>query len=75
MAEAAVEKEILTELRTIQDSITSLKEEFAYIRDYIEDSKLTEEEREQLNESLAKIRAGDTSDFVSWEKAKTELGL
>lgn len=36
-----------------------------------EDTKLTEEERKQLEESITKIKAGNTSDFVPWKKVKT----
>ena len=43
--------------------------------EFIEDTKLAEEERKQLNESISKIKAGSTSGFVSWKKAKKELGM
>jgi len=38
-------------------------------------TKLTEEERKQLEESISKIKSGNTSDFVSWKKAKKGLGI
>ena len=46
-----------------------------YIMEQIKNTKLTEEERKQLNESISKIKAGSTSDFVSWKKAKKRLGM
>ena len=48
---------------------------FDYIMEYIEDTKLTEEERKQLDGSISKIKAGSTSGFVSWKRAKKELGM
>src|SRR3989338_2646441 len=63
--------------RTIdmKKSIETLRKDIDYLVEYIGDTKLTEEERKQLDESIAKISAGDTSDFVSWKEAKKELGI
>ena len=75
MAELDFQKQILGTLSEMKDSIENLKKDINYITEYIEDTKLTEEERKQLDESKSKIRAGNTSDFVSWKTAKKELGM
>ena len=68
MSETAFEKQILSKLASVEKKVD-------HIMEYIEDTKLTEEERKQLNESISKIKAGSASDFVSWKKAKKELGM
>ena len=68
MSEIAFEKQILSKLASVEKKVD-------HIMEYIEDTKLTEEERKQLNESISKIKAGNTSDFVSWKTAKKELGM
>ena len=68
MSETAFEKQILSKLAIVEKKVD-------YIMEYIEDTKLTEEERKQLDESISKIKAGNTSDFVSWKSAKKELGM
>ena len=75
MAELDFQKQILGTLSEMKNSIETLKKDINYITEYIEDTKLTEEERKQLDESISKIRAGNTSDFVSWKTAKKELGM
>ena len=59
----------------MKNCIETLKKDVGYITEYIEDTKLTEEERKQLDESISKIKAGNTSDFISWKTAKKELGM
>ena len=68
MSETAFEKQILSKLASVEKKVD-------HIMEYIEDTKLTEEERKQLDGSISKIKAGGTSDFVSWKKAKKELGM
>ena len=63
MSEITFEKQILSKLASVEKKVD-------HIMEYIEDTKLTEEERKQLNESISKIKTGSTSDFVSWKKAK-----
>ena len=75
MAEADVQKQILGTLAEMQSSIETLKKDISYLTGYIEDTKLTQEERKQLEESIVKIKTGNTSDFVSWKHAKKELGI
>ena len=75
MAELDFQKQILGTLSEMKNSIESLKKDISYITEYIEDTKLTEEEIKQLDESISKVRAGNTSDFVSWKTAKKELGM
>ena len=75
MAELDFQKQILGTLSEMKNSIETLRKDVNYITEYIEDTKLTEEERKQLDESLSKVRSGNTSDFVSWKTAKKELGM
>ena len=75
MAEMDFQKQILGTLAEMKNSIETLKKDVSYLTEYIEDTKLTEEERKQLDESISKVRAGNTSDFVSWKTAKKELGM
>jgi len=75
MAEVDFQKQILGTLSEMKSSIETLKKDINYLTEYIEDTKLTEEERKQLEESISKIKSGNTSDFVSWKTAKKELGM
>ena len=68
MSETTFEKQILSKLASVEKKVN-------HIMEYIEDTKLTEEERKQLDGSISKIKAGSTSDFISWKKAKKELGM
>ena len=70
MAEVDFQKQILGTLSEMKSSIETLKKDINYLTEYIEDTKLTEEERKQLDESISKIKGGNTSDFVSWKTAK-----
>ena len=69
------QKQVLGTLEEMKSSIETLRKDVNYLTDYIEDTKLTEEERKQLDESISKIKSGNTSDFVSWKTAKKELGM
>ena len=75
MAELDFQKQILGTLSEMKSNIETLRKDVNYITEYIEDTKLTGEERKQLEQSMSKIKAGDTSDFVSWKKAKKEIGI
>ena len=75
MAEVDFQKQILGTLSEMKNSIETLKKDIGYITEYIEDTKLTEEERKQLDESISKIKEGNTSNFISWKTAKKELGM
>jgi len=69
------QKQVLGTLEEMKSSIETLRKDVNYLTEYIEDTKLTEEERKQLDESISKVRSGNTSDFVSWKTAKKELGM
>jgi len=69
------QKQVLGTLEEMKSSIETLRKDVNYLTEYIEDTKLTEEERKQLDESISKIKSGNTSDFVSWKKAKKEIGM
>ena len=75
MAESEFQKRILGTLVEMKDSIEVLKKDINYLTEYIADTKLTKEERKELDASILKIKAGNTSDFVSWKIAKKELGI
>lgn len=75
MAELDFQKQVIGTLTEMKRSIEILRKDVDYLADYVEDTKLTQEERKQLDASIAKIRAGDTSDFISWKEAKKELGV
>ncbi|MBS3102524.1 hypothetical protein J4458_03685 [Candidatus Woesearchaeota archaeon] len=69
------QKQVLGTLEEMKSSIETLRKDVNYLTEYIEDTKLTDKERRQLDESISKIKSGDTSDFVSWKTAKKELGM
>lgn len=69
------QKQVLGTLEEMKNSIETLRKDVNYLTEYIEDTKLTEEERKQLDESISKIKSGNTSDFVSWKTAKKQLGM
>ena len=69
------QKQVLGTLEEMKSSIETLRKDVNYLTEYIEDTKLTDKERRQLDESISKIKSGDTSDFVSWKTAKKELGI
>ena len=75
MAEVDFQKQVLGTLTQMRDSIETLKKNVSYLTEYIEDTKLTDEERKQLNESISKIKSGNTSGFMPWKKAKNELDI
>ena len=75
MTEVNFQKQILGTLSEMKNSIETLKKDISYLTEYIEDTKLSEEERKKLDESISKIKAGKTSDFVHWKTAKKELGM
>ncbi len=75
MAEIDFQKQIIGTLFEMKNSIEILKKDVNYLTGYIEDTRLTKEERKELNKSISKIKAGDTFDFVSWKKAKKEIGM
>ena len=75
MAETIFQKRVLNTLVNMQKTIENLRSEVNYIMGYIEDTKLTEKEKKELDGSISKIKSGNTSDFVSWKEAKKELRI
>ena len=57
------QKEVIKELR-------SLKTEIDYIKEFLEDTRLTAKERKFVDSKIKKINSGDASDFVSWKHVK-----
>ncbi len=75
MAEINLQRQILGALEDMKNEIYILKKDINYLTGYIEDTKLTEKERKELEKSISKIKTGNTSDFVSWKKAKKGIGM
>ncbi len=73
MSEAAAHKEVMDTLMGIKNDVKHLQKEVHEIREYIEDSKLSRDEREELSRSIRSVQKGITSDFIAWDKAKKEL--
>ena len=53
MAGLDFQKQVLGTLIEMKRSIETLREDMRYLKGYIEDTKLTQEERKQLDESIA----------------------
>ncbi len=73
MTEAIFKKEVMQTLNSIKRDVSSLRKDVELIKEQIDDIKLYSREKRNLNKSIKKIRSGDNSDFVSWEKAKKEI--
>ena len=61
------QKEVMKELKL-------LKSEVDYIKEFLEDTKLTPKERRFVDSKIKKIKSGNESDFVSWKHARKKLG-
>ncbi|MCH8329224.1 MAG: hypothetical protein IIB81_02425, partial [Nanoarchaeota archaeon] len=55
MVELDFQKQVLGTLTEMKRTIETLRKDFDYLTGYIEDTKLTQEERKQLDASIAKI--------------------
>ena len=66
MAEA-FQDEIRKELRTLRVDVE-------YIKEFLQDTRLTSKERKFVDTKIRKIGLGDKSDFISWKRAKKKLG-
>ena len=58
MRETVFQQQVLGKLENIERNINSLKTEVDYIMEYIEDSKLTDEEQKLLEEALEDRKQG-----------------
>lgn len=58
----------LQELENMKKDIEYLKREIERLRALFEDALLSDEEREFVEETLKKIKNGDTTDFVSLDE-------
>lgn len=58
----------------VRKDLRALKSEMDYIKGLLEDTHLNPKERKFVDSRIKKIKAGDTSDFVSWKDAKKKLG-
>lgn len=75
MPKTILQKKVMSVLVGMEKNLESLRNDFSNIMAYIKDTKLTDEEKKQLNESIAKIRSNDTSGFIPWKDAKAKQGL
>lgn len=75
MSQASVQEEILETLTGLKQEVNHLKVDMHNLIEYLEDTRLTEEEKELLDQSIAKIKAGDESGFVSHQDIKRKLGI
>ena len=75
MGETTVQQGILETLTGLKEDVSHLKQDMHAIMELLEDTRLTEEEKELIDQSLVKIKTKDTSDFVSHENLKKKLGL
>ena len=74
MSETATQSREIFELLTgIKEEVIHLKEDMHHVLEYIEDSRLSEEEKLMVGESLVRIKKGEK--FISHEQVKKELGL
>jgi len=58
MRETVFQQQVLGKLENIERNINSLKTEVDYIMEYIEDSKLTDEEQKLLEDALEDRKHG-----------------
>lgn len=75
MAEADFQKQVLNTLTEMRGSIETLQKDITHLTEFIEDTKLTEEEKRELEHSISKIKSGNTAEFIPWKAAKKELGI
>ena len=75
MIEADIQKEILNTLTGIKGEMNNLKVDVHQIKEFLEDTKVTEEERKLLDESIAKAKVNDATGSISHEDLKKELNL
>ena len=73
--QVTIQKEILGTLTGLKAEVTHLKKDMHHLIEFIEDSRLTEEERALLDESIARARLGSKSGFTSHQSLKKELGF
>ena len=75
MTQATAQEEIMGTLTGIKQEVDHLKQDLHYIIEFIEDTRLSAEEKKLLDESIAKVKGGEKSGFISHENLKKELGL
>jgi len=68
-----VESKVMDALEVIKQDIGSLKKEVHEMREFLEDTHLTEDERKEVDSILFKLNEGDSSDFVSSDDVKKRL--
>ena len=74
MAQATVQREILDTLSGLKEEVNHLKKDMHQVIEYLEDSRLTGEEKVLVQQSIAKMKAG-SSNFISHRQLKQKLKL
>ena len=75
MTQVNVQKEMLNTLTGLKQEVVHLKQDIHYILEYLEDTRLTVEEKKLLDESIVKIKSGNKSGFISHAELKKKLGF
>ncbi len=75
MSEVAVQKEILDTLTGLKEEVSYIKQKMHYMIEFMEDTRLTEEEQRLVDKTILKIRSGDKSALISHAALKKEIGL
>lgn len=73
MTQVDVQREILDTLTGLKEDVTHLKKDMHHIMEFLEDKQLSGKEKKLLDECIAKVKAGNESDFVSHEDLKKEI--
>ena len=75
MTQATAPEEIMDTLTGIKQDVDHLKQDLHYLIEFIENTRLSAEEKKLLDESITKVKEGNTSGFIAHENLKKELGL
>ena len=73
MTEAIFKKEVMQTLNSIKRDVNSLRKDLDTVKEHIADMKLSSKEKRNIIKTIKKIKNGNNSDFISWEKAKKQL--
>jgi len=75
MTQVNIQKEMLDTLTGLKQEVGHLKQDIHYILEYLEDTRLTAEEKKLLDKSIANVKMGNKSSFISQEDLKKKLGF
>lgn len=72
---ASFQENVLTKLDCVINKVEEMDREIHSIKEDLEDTRLSEEEKKMVGNLMSKIKLGDTSDFVSLKDARKILGV